>query len=270
MTIAQSVKARILERTRLTASVGVAWNKLVAKIASDLDKPDGLVVISPDDCHAKLDPLPVGVIPGIGRETLARLYAVNVRTVGELRRTDVRSITPIFGRFTQKTLERAAGIDDRPVVAERAEKSISAERTFDRDLVDLKDMEKALLALTERTSQRLRKAGLSAGTVQVKIRQSDFSTCTRQLAMRPPGNGTDAIYAHARKLLFTWLSANAGARVRLLGVGGSRLSPAGQTDLFAEDERERPVDKTVDAIRDRFGDLSVARASTLPPRPRDR
>ena len=270
VSIARDIKAHIFERTQLTASVGVAWNKLVAKIASDMDKPDGLVVITPDDCHAKLDPLPVGVIPGIGRETLAKLHAVDIRTVGDLRRADERTLRPIFGRFTQKTRARASGTDDRPVVPGRAEKSISAEQTFDRDLVARDDMEQALLRLTERTSQRLRKAGLVAGTVQVKIRQSDFTTVTRQHAMRPPGNGTDAIYALARALLREWLHDNAGARIRLLGVGGSRLSPAAQPDLFADERRERPVDSTVDAIRDRFGDLSVARARTLPPGTRER
>ncbi len=270
VSIAKEIKARIVDRTQLTASVGVAWNKLVAKIASDMDKPDGLVVITPKDCHARLDPLPVAVIPGVGRETLAKLHAVDIRTVGELRRADERTIRPIFGRFTQKTQARAGGIDDRPVVPGRAEKSISAEQTFDRDLVAREDLEQALLRLTERTSQRLRKAGLQAGTVQVKIRRSDFSTVTRQRAMRPPGNGTDAMYAHARALLRGWLHENAGTRIRLLGVGGSRLSPAAQTDLFADERRDRPVDKTVDAIRDRFGDLSLARARTLPPGARER
>lgn len=270
VSIAKEIKAQIFARTQLTASVGVAWNKLVAKIASDMDKPDGLVVITPGDCHARLDPLPVSVIPGIGRDTLARLHAVDIRSVGQLRSANERTITPIFGRFTHKTQARAAGVDDRPVVSGRAEKSISAEQTFDRDLVTLQDMEKALLRLTERSSQRLRKAGLAAGTIQVKIRQSDFSTVTRQRGMRPPGNGTDTIYAHARALLREWLHDNAGARIRLLGVGGSRLSPAAQPDLFADDQRDKPVDRTVDAIRDRFGDLSVGRARTLSPGPRDR
>lgn len=270
VSIAKDVKARIFDRTQLTASVGVAWNKLVAKIASDMEKPDGLVVITPDNCHAKLDPLPVSVIPGIGPETLAKLHAVGIRTVGQLRSADERTIQPIFGRYTQKTRARAGGIDDRPVVSGRAEKSISAEQTFDRDLVALPDMEKALLRLTERASQRLRKAGLVAGTVQVKIRQADFSTVTRQRAVRPPGNGTDTIYAQARRLLREWLHGNAGARIRLLGVGGSRLCPAAQPDLFADERRDKPVDETVDAIRDRFGDLSVGRARTLPPATRER
>ena len=262
--IAKTLKARIKERTGLTASVGVAWNKLVAKIASDMEKPDGLVVITPEHCHAKLDPLPVGVIPGIGRETLQKLNAAGIATVGELRCAKEQTIATIFGRFAKKTQARAAGIDDRPVVPERAGKSISAEQTFDRDLAAWPDVEGALLRLTERTGQRLRKASLAAGTVQVKIRASDFSTVTRQRAMHPPGNGTDTIYAIALDLLRQWMRDNPGTRIRLLGVGGSRLSPAAQPDLFAAAIESRPVDDTVDAIRERFGDLSVARARSLP------
>ncbi len=262
--IGTSIKQRIREVTRLTASVGVAENKLVAKIASDMDKPDGLVEIRSDNVHQMLDPLPVSVIPGIGKETLARLHNVDIRSVKDLRLADRRDIEPIFGRFTTKTQNRAAGIDDRPVVSSRGEKSISAEETYDRDLDDRRDMDRELLRLTERTSRRLRKAGLQAGTVQVKIRQSDFSTFTRQKTMRPAGSGTDQIYAIARELLRKWLAANPGARIRLLGVGGARLAPAEQRDLFAETAAAAaPVDKTVDAIRDKFGNASVGRASTI-------
>ena len=117
--IAQAIKTRIHEQTELTASVGVAENKLVAKIASDLDKPDGLVVISSDDVHARLDPLPVEVIPGIGKETFARLQRIDIRTIADLRQAPNRDLEPIFGRFTQKTRDRAGGIDDRPVVPAR-------------------------------------------------------------------------------------------------------------------------------------------------------
>ena len=173
-----------------------------------------------------------------------------------------------FGRFTEKTRQRAAGIDDRPVVAGRAEKSISAEETFERDLADPRDMERELLRLTDRTSRRLRKARLQAGTVQVKIRQSDFTTVTRQRALKPPGDGTDQIYTVARNLLATWLGDNPGARVRLLGVGGSRLAPAEQQDLFADmDDDAGPVDgdvdEAVDSIRERFGNSALRRASSL-------
>ena len=262
--IAMTIKRRIKEETNLTASVGVAENKLVAKIASDMDKPDGLVEISASNCQEKLDPLPVSVIPGIGKETLARLHKVDIRNVRDLRLADSRDIEPIFGRFTNKTCQRAAGIDDRAVVSSRGEKSISAEETYDTDLVDRRTMEHELLRLTERTSRRLRKAGLQAGTVQVKIRQSDFRTFTRQTTLRPPGHGTDQMYVVACNLLGRWLDEHPGMRIRLLGVGGASLVSAEQGDLFADTATaSAPTDKTVDEIRERFGNASVGRASTL-------
>jgi DNA polymerase-4 len=263
--IAASIKARIFEQTALTASVGVAENKLVAKIASDLDKPDGLTIVLPPAYREKLDPLPVRVIPGIGRETLKRLARIGVTTVRDLRMAADRDIEPIFGRFTNKTRDRASGIDDRPVVPSREEKSISAEETFDQDLTRPADMERELLRLTERTTSRLRKASLCAGTVQIKIRRSDFTTCTRQRSIKPPANGTDQLYTIAKELLAAWLASNPGARVRLLGVGGGNLAPVEQGDLFAGDggQSHSVVDQTVDEIREKFGSLSLGRAKTL-------
>lgn len=265
--IAREIKRRIHSDTALTASVGVAPNKLVAKIASDLDKPDGLVVVSEEEVRAILDPLPVRVIPGIGRKTLDKLSRINIETVGDLRLASVRKLEPVFGRFTQKTRERAAGVDSRPVVPARADKSISAEETFDSDLTETSAMDRQLLRLTERTAGRLRDRALVAGTVQIKIRQADFATFTRQRALRPPANGTDRMFQTARVLLRQWLHEHPGAAVRLLGVGGSELSPAQQPDLFAVDDTSAgsPLDKTVDEIRDRFGKSSLNRARTLGP-----
>jgi DNA polymerase-4 len=230
--IATRIKQLILEETHLTASVGVAENKLVAKIASDLDKPDGLTVITAKDVHDRLDPLPVEVIPGIGRQTLARLHRLNIRTVRDLRLAPDRDLLSVFGRFAKRAREKASGIDQRPVVAEREEKSVSAEETFDKDLADRTDIERELRMLAESTAGRLARSGLQAGTVQVKIRRSDFRTFTRQCSVQPPVATADQIYHLARDLLGTWLEENAGTRIRLLGVGGSRLSPAGQRDLF--------------------------------------
>ena len=261
--IAARIKERIFEMTALTASVGVARNKLVAKIASDLDKPDGLTVLFPEHYAEKLDPLPVAVIPGIGRQTLKRLEGTGIATVRDLRVADDRLLEPVFGRFTHKTRERASGIDDRPVTPARAEKSISAEETFDTDLARRDAMERELLRLTERTATRLRQAQLAAATVQIKIRQSDFKTFTRQRKLSTPVSGTDSIYAVARDLLGDWLGRNPGARIRLLGVGGSDLVPAEQPDLFAADSPECGVDRTVDEIRDRFGSAALGRARTL-------
>ncbi len=263
--IAAAIKRRILETTSLTASVGIARNKLVAKIASDLDKPDGLTVVYPEHYAARLDPLPAAVIPGIGRETLKRLETAGIHTVRDLREAPDRALEPVFGRYTRKTRERASGLDDRPIVPSREEKSISAEQTYDEDLAARPQMERELLRLTERTATRLRKAGLAAGTVQVKIRRSDFKTFTRQRRIQPAVNGTDSIFAIARDLLGTWLNQNPDARIRLLGVGGSDLAPAEQPDLFASSDATSAIDETVDRIRDRFGADVLGRARTLDP-----
>lgn len=261
--IARSIKRQIRQATGLTASVGVAENKLVAKIASDLDKPDGLTVVYPVDYATRLDPLPVAVIPGIGRETLKRLAAASISTVRDLREADDRTLEPIFGRYTHRTRERAAGIDQRPVVASRKEKSISAEETYDTDLERRDDMERELLRLAEKTTARMRKASLAAATLHVKIRQPDFTTVTRQQKLTPPTNGTDQVHAVACHLLREWLAANPGAKVRLLGVGGSQLSKADQGDLFADPDNDTGVDRTVDEIRGRFGRDALGRARTL-------
>lgn len=269
--IATAIKRRIREQTGLTASVGVAFNKLVAKIASDMDKPDGLVEITPENVQQKLDPLPVSVIPGIGRETLARLNDAGIASVADLRRADVHDLERLFGRFAGRMRQRASGIDDRQVVISRADKSISAERTFDSNLTRRIDMERELLRLAERTSARLRKAALAAGVVQVKIRRADFSTCSRQKRVHPPADGTDQIYAIARDLLARWLIDNPDAHIRLLGVATSGLGHVDQQDLFdaADTKAGAPVDRTVDEIRDRFGDSALGRARTLagPERP---
>ena len=261
--IAVAIKRRIREETSLTASVGVAQNKLVAKIASDLDKPDGLTVLNPEDYAARLDPLPIAVIPGIGRETLKRLAGSHIATLRELRLAEDRILEPVFGRFSRKMKERASGEDDRPVTPSRNEKSISAEETYDADLQCRADMERELLRLTERTAARLRHAQLAAGTVQIKIRQSDFRTCTRQRKVNPPANGTDQLFAIARELLGTWLARNPGTKVRLLGMGASDLTRMAQDDLFAATTQASTVDKAVDEIRDRFGNELLTRARTL-------
>jgi len=265
LAIATGIKERIHARTGLTGSVGVAPNKLVAKIASDLDKPDGLVVVTAGELPQRLDTLPVQVIPGIGRETLVRLHRYGIRTMAELRSADAAILDAIFGRFATRARNRASGIDDRPVVSDRAAKSISAEETFDQDLEDRDAMHCELLRLTERCATRLRSKHLFAGNVQLKIRQSDFTTFTRQRPLKPPTNGTRALYDSARVLLETWLREHPGQAIRLLGVGGSELASAGQADLFEmlSERGSSVLDSTVDEIRERFGTLSLERARSL-------
>lgn len=264
-TIARAVKTRIQAETGLKASVGAAPNKLVAKIASDLDKPDGLVVIDNANLRATLDPLPVEVIPGIGRVTLGKLRGLGIATIHDLRLATDTLLDPVFGRYTTRMRARARGEDDRPVSPQREDKSISAEQTFDTDLDDRPTMDSNLLGLTEKASGRMRTKGLIAATVQIKIRQADFQTFTRQRRMKPPGNSVDQIYSIARDLLSHWLQEHPGQKIRLLGVGGSDFSPAVQQDLFAE-SGDRPVselDRTVDDIRERFGTSALGRARAL-------
>jgi DNA polymerase-4 len=263
--IAASIKQRIRERTGLTASVGVAPNKLVAKIASELDKPDGLVVVRPDAVSAILDPLPVEVIPGIGKQTLGKLRQYDICRIADLRNAPARTLEQLFGRFAGRMRERAAGIDERPVISDRGSKSISAEETFHSDLVDPRQIQRELLRLTERTATRLRAKKLLAGTLQLKIRQADFTTFSRQRSLQPPSDTTAALHLAAKELLQIWQREHVGATIRLLGVGGSDLVTATQGDLFAMDVApgKSTLDATVDRIRERFGSVPVGRARTF-------
>ena len=192
-TIARAIKQRILARTGLTASVGVAPNKLVAKIASDLRKPDGLVLVTEADVTALLDPLPVRRLFGIGNKTAPRLEEIGIQTLRDLRLAPEAVLQPVFGRYAARVKARAAGIDDRPVVADWDEKQISAEETFDIDLADHVRLHAELARLTDRTAERLRRQGWLAGRVVVKIRRKDFKTYTRQCTVHPATDHTSEL-----------------------------------------------------------------------------
>ncbi len=263
--IALQIKHRILAGTGLTASVGLASNKLLAKIASDLRKPDGFVWIRPEEVAGTLDPLPIRRLFGIGRKTAARLEQHGIHTFGQLRLAPDALLWPIFGRYTQRVRERAAGIDERPVVADWEEKSISAEETFERDIRDHEQLYAELASLADRTCARLRAKELVAGEVHVKIRRRDFTTYTRQRSFSPPTQETRLIAEIARELLRRWLEAQPRAAIRLLGVGVGALSPARQLDLFAMSAPAAPakLDAAVDGIQEKFGMQSITRASSL-------
>jgi DNA polymerase-4 len=268
-TIAAGIKRRIRERTGLTASVGVAPNKLVAKIASDLRKPDGLVVVHPGEVRALLDPLPIRKLFGLGAKTAPKVEALGIRTLGELSRAGTSRLRPIFGRYAERVQQRAAGIDDRPVMPDLDEKQISAEETFDTDIADPARLRSEIARLADRSCARLRAKELSAACVVVKIRRGDFTTYTRQRHIEPPTQETRVVAAVATELLDAWLATQPGAALRLLGVGVAGLAPAAQMDLFATPRtiRDRGLDAAVDRIRGRFGSAALRRASSLPPPP---
>lgn len=230
--VAQSIKRKINECTGLTASVGVAHNKLLAKLASDMDKPDGLTVIRPQDVEAVLDPLPVRRLHGIGRRTTERLEEQGLFTLGQLRRAPESVLWPLFRRDTRTMRERAAGIDDRPVVADTVLKQVSAEETFESDIKDHDELYRRLDGLAAATTARLRDRELKAGQVFIKVRRRDFVTFTRQRTFTPPTQEQRLIAEVAARLLRRWFDDHPRVAVRLLGVGVSHLSPARQLDLF--------------------------------------
>lgn len=268
VTIAHHLKQQILAQTQLTASVGVATNKLVAKIASDLDKPNGLTVIEHGEEATRLAGLPAAVLPGIGPRMQTRLKAVGIVSIRDLQQASNKQLEQLFGRFAGRVRERAFGRDARPVIAWREEKSVSSENTFREDLRNEREMHNALRRLSDKTGERLRSKQLLAGVVQIKIRRSDFVTATRQISLAQPSNVTKLIFDAAVQLLSEWRQEQPDAAIRLLGVGTAKLTSDQQLNLFGEMSREDSgrVDRTVDAVRERFSDLGRAAlqpASTL-------
>lgn len=263
--IGREIKKRIRQQTGLTASVGVSHNKLLAKLASGMDKPDGLTVIAPQDVEGVLDPLPVGRLHGIGQKSAARLEQQGLFTLGQLRRAPQSVLWPLFRNETRRIRERAAGIDDRPVVAEAVEKQISSEETFEADIRDHQRLLAELARLADRTAGRLRARRLQAGQVSIKVRRRDFTTYTRQHSFSPATQETRLIAGVAAGLLRGWFEEQPRVAVRLLGVGVSKLSAAQQLDLFTAKENAAAgrLDETVDRIRERFGGRAVRRGSSL-------
>jgi DNA polymerase IV len=261
-----NIRQRIAKQTGLTASVGIAPNKLLAKIASDLNKPDGMCRIDAANMREILDPLPIQKLFGVGQKTLPAVQAAGIRTFGDARVASDDVLWRAFGKHGHVMRDRACGLDDRPVEADREEKSISAEETFAVDIPAGAQLKAQLVHLADRATSRLRAQHLVAGTVSVKIRRGDFTTYTRQRALAPPTQDTAIVSAAAHALLCAWLASQPHAAVRLLGVGVSDLQALNQADLFSgplPDAGAR-LDSAVDGIRDRFGEGLLTRASLLP------
>ena len=263
VTIARRIKSRIRQITGLTASVGVAPNKLVAKIASDLSKPDGLTVVEESRVQEVLDPLSVRRLPGLGRKTGGQVEERGILTLAQLRAAPDALLWPLFGRYTRRVRDRAAGIDDRPVHPDLEEKSISAEDTFDEDVGEPPALHAQLSRLADLSCARMRKRRLMAGCIGIKIRRADFSTFTRQRAVAPPTHDGRTIASVANELLARWLAGNAGAKLRLLGVVLSDLSPASQLGLFEDSPHAGPLDAALDEARARFGIHVLRRGNSI-------
>lgn len=231
--IARRLQAAIREELGLPCSLGVATNKLVAKIATDVGKgaarsdgpPNAVQVVPPGEEAAFLAPLPVGALWGVGPKTAARLHELGMQTIGDIARWPEADLARRFGKMGAELSCRARGIDDRPLVTHRAAKSISKETTFAHDLRDEPALRAELESLARGVGEQLRRSGLRGSTVKLKLRWPDFTTLSRQAALRLPTDRDEAITAASQRLFdAVWAS---GRPVRLLGVGVSGLEPAG-------------------------------------------
>ena len=232
--LAEALRSRVFGECGLTVSVGVGPNRLVAKIASDHDKPDGLTVISPRRVQRFLDPLPTRKLPGVGPVTEKKLAGKGFETISDLRRVSQPRLEGLLGSYGAALYRYCRGIDERPVRVERERKSLSSENTFARDLTSVDEMRAEVDRLAQGVAASLGKRELSAGTVTIKVRYSDFKTVTRSLTLSVPTSEAEVLRATVRVLLDR---TDAGRRpVRLLGVGCSNLSTASieQLRLFAE------------------------------------
>ncbi|MBT8461425.1 MAG: DNA polymerase IV [Gemmatimonadetes bacterium] len=264
-TIAARIKSAIREEERLTASIGCAGSKFIAKIASDLDKPDGLVVVEEGQETQFLAPLPIGRLWGAGPKALERFRRLGCATIGEVATLDRDVLLRAFGDSMGDRFSRLSrGVDDRPVVSAHVRKSLGKETTFGEDVADRKVVERALLHLTEQVATSLRRKHLAGATVTVKLRWEGFETVTRRRTLREPVNTVEKIWPVAQELFRA--ADRPRLRVRLVGVTLSSLDrvASGQADLFVSDTGvDTRVAEAVDVLAERFGSGTVTRAALL-------
>jgi len=261
VSLARSLKARIAATLEMTASVGVAHNKFLAKLGSAMEKPDGLTVIDPGHVHAMLGPLPVERLWGVGPKTLAKMHRKGLRTVGDLRAVGRESLVRWFGEAGGVYHRLAHGLDDRPVVPDRQSRSIGQEQTFDQDVGDPDHVRRVLHGQVEQVARRLRRHHRSARRVSVKIRDGDFRTRSRSRTLPEATDLTRDLWEAARALYDAW-AAGHFVPVRLIGMAAERLGPPeAEPGLFPDPERdrERALDRVMDSIADRFGDKRIHR-----------
>jgi len=264
--IGRKIKDQIRAELKLVASVGVAPNKFVAKIASDLEKPDGFVVVRPDEVQAFLDPLPVGRLWGVGRVTGQVFERLTIRTIGQLRQMPIKTLNDLFGSSGEHYWRLAHGIDDRRVVPDREARSISSETTFAEDISDMEMLRTCLVELVEQVARRLRHHDIKGRSVELKVRFSDFKTISRSLTLGEPTNITQELLEAGVDLLSKRFPPG-HLPIRLLGFGVNKLDDSGtsQQQLFdqADRERHRELDRVTDQITAKFGKLAIRRAARL-------
>jgi DNA polymerase IV len=262
--IAKKIKFRIRQELGLTASVGVAANKFIAKVASDLKKPDGLVIVEPGQEKEFLAPLPVGRLWGVGPKTEAGLKRIGLERIGQIADLPHSEITARLGKSGAHLWQLAQGIDDRPVFSEEGFQSIGHEITFDHDTADPELLHATLLDLAGRVAQRLRTNKARARTITIKFREADFSTFTRRTTLNNPVNTVEAIFPVAQKLMKTLLRE--GVLVRLIGVyaGNLEIDAGGKQMSFMNPvPKDQKLASALDSIVERFGGKAITRAALI-------
>jgi DNA polymerase IV len=265
--IAGKIKRRIQDELQLTASVGVAANKFVAKVASDLKKPDGLVIVESGHEKEFLAPLLISRLWGVGPKTEAYLKTLGLERIGQIASLRQNDLAARLGKSGSHLWQLAHGFDDRPVLSEEGCKSIGHEFTFEHDTGDLALVEATLLSLTEKVAQRLRAQGVQARTIAIKFREADFSTFTRRMTLDTPADTAEKIFPIAKQLLKCIFRE--GVLVRLIGVSGSNLEASEssqQMSLFngAPRQKDRSLATALDDITHRFGNKAITRATLVP------
>lgn len=262
--IGKKVKHKIFDTVHLTCSVGIAPLKFLAKIASDFQKPDGLTCISPDAVEEFIKGLPISKIPGVGPQTEKQLDRLKIYTLGDVRRYSEKQIIKHLGKYGRRLYELASGIDGSAVRADRPVKSVSGEETLPKDTLDKNLLKRYLLKHAEDVGRELRKQGLKAKTVTLKIKLSDFTQKSRQMQLVHQSNSSEIIYKASIKLLEAFPLSKP---VRLIGVGASDFSVKSgpvQLTLFEQPGKEsgrwEKVDRTVDAITEKFGPEAIKKA----------
>lgn len=260
-TIAREIRRLVNVETRgLTCSVGVAPNKFLAKLASDLNKPDGLTIVTRENLEATLKPLSVGRIWGVGPRTVAKLEGLNIRTIGDLRQMDEPFFDRIFGEWGERVFGLIRGIDDREVAPDRTAKSIGQEQTFHENISDADHLRDILLEQVEEVAMRLRRKGRLAQTVTLKIRYGEWRTITRSRTLDAPTDVTQVLWDAARAIFDAWAKTSLGP-LRLLGMQCSQFTDEAQLPLFGQsvNEKLQRLDRALDRINAKHGERTVAR-----------
>ena len=259
------IKEKIREKVKLTCSVGIAPNKFLAKIASDMEKPDGLFIIKPDEAHEFIKSLAINKVPGIGKKTGSLLENLGITTLGDVKKYREKILLSRLGKSGKRLIELSACIDNSPVTPFSQRKSVSTEHTLTEDTRDQTILEKFLLKHSQDVGRELRRLEVKAKTITLKLKQEDFKQITRSTTIDHPTQSSETIYSTACRLL---LKYRLKTKIRLIGVGASGFVPSAmpfQMELFEQKEKKgdnwEKVERAIDAIIEKFGEDAVRRAA---------